>query len=71
MVAKTLARQFSKEVEDASAPFQFALSTRAGVDGIGAHDHVFRETDVVKTVGSSQTAQTVAFRARDVREPIL
>ena len=32
LVAKSLARQFSKEVEGACAPFQFALSTRAGTD---------------------------------------
>ena len=35
LVAKTLARQFSKDVEAACAPFQFALSTRAGVDCVG------------------------------------
>ena len=48
MVAKTLARQFSKEVEDACAPFQFALSTRAGVDCVG---HAVRVvTDAVLSV---------------------
>ena len=31
-VAKCLARQFGKAVESACAPFQFALSTRAGTD---------------------------------------
>ena len=31
LVAKTLARQFGKEVVTACSPFQFALSTRAGV----------------------------------------
>ncbi len=35
LVAKTLARQFMKEVERTCAPFQFALSTRAGVDCVG------------------------------------
>ena len=35
LVAKSLARQFSKEVERACAPFQFALSTRAGTDCVG------------------------------------
>ena len=39
LVAKSLARQFSKEVERACAPFQFALSTRAGTDCVG---HVIR-----------------------------
>ena len=33
LVAKTLARQFSVAVETTCAPFQLALSTRAGVDG--------------------------------------
>ena len=35
LVAKTLARQFAHEVEAACAPFQFALSTRAGTDCLG------------------------------------
>ena len=35
LVAKTLARQFAQEVEAACAPFQFALSTRAGTDCVG------------------------------------
>ena len=39
LVAKSPARQFSKEVERACAPFQFALSTRAGIDCVG---HVMR-----------------------------
>ena len=39
LVAKSLARQFSKEVEGACAPFQFALSTKAGTDCVG---HVIR-----------------------------
>ena len=37
LVAKTLAKQFGKTVEAACAPFQFALSTRAGVDCVGRH----------------------------------
>ena len=35
LVATTLARLFSKDVEAACAPFQFALSMRAGVDSVG------------------------------------
>ena len=35
LVAKSLARQFSDEVESACSPFQFALSTRAGTDCVG------------------------------------
>ena len=34
-VARTLARQFGKAVEAICAPFQFALSTRAGTDCVG------------------------------------
>ena len=69
-VARTLARQFGKAVEATCAPFQFALSTRAGtdcvghairsvtdanpmcavlsIDGIGAHDHVYRSAMLAK-----------------------
>ena len=32
MVARTMARQFSKKVEVATAPFQYALSTKAGCE---------------------------------------
>ena len=39
LVARTLARQFGPEVEAACAPYQFALSTRAGTDCVG---HVVR-----------------------------
>ena len=35
LVAKTLARQFMEQVESTCAPFQFALSTRAGTDCVG------------------------------------
>ena len=42
-VAKTLAKQFSKQVEAACAPFQFALSTRAGVDCVGHAVRVMTE----------------------------
>ena len=35
LVSRTLARHFGAEVEKACAPFQFALSTRAGMDCVG------------------------------------
>ena len=35
MVGKVLARQYAKEFDQATAPFQFALSTRAGTDALG------------------------------------
>ena len=35
IVARTLARQFMREVEKTCVPFQFALSTRAGIDCVG------------------------------------
>ena len=39
LVAKTLARQFMEQVEESCAPFQFALSTRAGTDCV---EHAIR-----------------------------
>ena len=36
LVAKALARQFSKQVEATCSPFQFAVSTRAGTDYVGS-----------------------------------
>ena len=35
LVARTLARHFSKEFEDECSPFQYALSTQAGTDCVG------------------------------------
>ena len=40
VVAKTLAQQFAHEFDEACAPYQFALSTRAGTDCVG---HALRE----------------------------
>ena len=40
VVAKTLAQQFAQEFDAACAPYQFALSTRAGTDCVG---HALRE----------------------------
>ena len=36
LVARTLARQFGGEIEGACAPYQFALSMRAGTDCVVA-----------------------------------
>ena len=66
LVARTLAQQLSTEFQRACAPFQFALSTKAGaealarvvraatesdaqttilsVDGVGAYDHISRQS---------------------------
>ena len=49
LVARTLARQFAEEFEEECAPFQYALSTRAGTDCVGhmlraATDHDHRGT---------------------------
>ena len=35
LVARSLARQFAKDFEKECAPFQYALSTRAGTDCVG------------------------------------
>ena len=50
LVAKTLARQFMKEVERTCAPFQFALSTRAGVDCVGHAVRAATDADPRATV---------------------
>ena len=50
LVAKTLAKQFMKEVEHACSPFQFALSTRAGVDCVGHAVRVATDADHTATV---------------------
>ena len=42
LVAKTLAHKFGKAVEATCASFQFALSTRAGADGLHVHSAVRR-----------------------------
>ena len=50
MVAKSLARQFSKEVERACAPLQFALSTRAGTDCVGPVIRALTDANPTATV---------------------
>ena len=50
LVAKTLARQFSKQVEATCAPFQFALSTRAGTDCVGHAIRALTDADPTATV---------------------
>ena len=50
LVAKTLARQCGREVEEACSPFQFALSTRAGVDCVGHTVRMATEADQEATV---------------------
>ena len=47
LVAKYLARQYSKDVERACAPFQFALSTKTGTDCVGHEIHAL--TDASRT----------------------
>ena len=50
LVAKTLARQFGAAVEATCAPFQFALSTRAGVDCVGHAVSVATDQNTEATV---------------------
>ena len=50
LVANLLARQFSEQVEQACAPFQFALSTRAGTDCVGHAIRVATELNTRLTV---------------------
>ena len=50
LVAKVLARQFSDAVEATCAPFQFALSTRAGTDCVGHAVRVATELNPRLTV---------------------
>ena len=50
LVAKTLARQFMEQEESTRAPFQFALSTRAGTDCVGHAIRVVTERQPDMTV---------------------
>ena len=50
LVAKTLARQFGAAVEATCAPFQFALSPRAGVDCVGHAGRVATDQNTEATV---------------------
>ena len=50
LIAKTLARQFGKVVESACAPFQFALSTRAGTDCVEHAVRVMTDADPDATI---------------------
>ena len=50
LVSKTLARQFMTVVEETCAPFQFALSTRAGTDCVGHAIRAATDADHEATV---------------------
>ena len=74
LVAKTLARQLMGEVEQSCAPFQFALSTRAGTDCVGHAIRAVTERQPDMTVlsldvqvdGRAGPPEVVAIRAQDV-----
>ena len=50
LVARTLARQFGKAVEATCAPFQFALSTRAGTDCVGHAIRALTDANPLTTI---------------------
>ena len=52
LVARALARQVGGAIEHACAPFQFALSTRAGTDVVGHAIRLATDADPEATVGS-------------------
>ena len=50
LVARILARQVAPEIEAACAPFQYALSTRAGTDCVGHLLRIATDADPLATV---------------------
>ena len=50
LVARTLAKQFAKDFETECAPFQYALSTRAGTDYVGHMLRAATDSDAAATV---------------------
>ena len=50
LVARTLAKQFAKDFEEECAPFQYALSTRAGTDCVGHFLRAATDTDPQATI---------------------
>ena len=72
LVAKSLARQFGQEVERVCSLFQFALSTRAGVDCVGHAVRIATDSDPRATVlsidgiGRGESPRPSALRADGV-----
>ena len=52
LVARTIAQQFSERVLQATSPFQYALSTRAGVDCVALMTRLLTDMDDDTTVSS-------------------
>ena len=52
LTAKTLAKQYAKELEAACAPYQYALSTRAGTECVAHAVRAATELDPELTVVS-------------------
>ena len=50
LVARTLAKQFAKNIEEGCALFQYALSTRAGTDCVGHFLRAATDTDPQATI---------------------
>ena len=59
LVARSLARQFAEDFEKECAPFQYALSTRAGTDCVGHMDNDNRAT-ILKVDGIGRIRPCVA-----------
>ena len=81
LVAKTLAKQFMTRFEDATKPFQYALSTRAGCESIAHVVQVMTDRDPNCTVLSidgvgafdlvSRTAMMTAVHNMDQGEKLI
>ena len=52
LVARTIAQQYSEAVLQATSPFQFALSTRAGVDCVALMSKLLTDLDEDTVVSS-------------------
>ena len=63
-VARTMAHQFGKSVEAATAPHQYALSTRAGTECVAHALQVLTEMDPLTTIVSMEWERTIPSPGR-------
>ena len=69
-VVRTIAKQFAKEAEAATAPFQYALSTEAGCECVANIVQVLTDQDASATVVTVDGCVRSDLQERSVGRPL-
>ena len=64
LVARTIAQQYAERVLQATSPFQYALSTRAGVDCVALMAKLLTDMDEDTDIGGSPDRRRLTSSGR-------